>query len=218
MLSALAACHLLAAIAGTGSTQTPDAARGERAARASDELRVGDRVVLHVPGLTGANDTVTVRAGGVLELPQVPPISVAGVSRVDLQHHLRRQLAVFVRDTSLVSARGLVRIGAIGEVANPGYYAVAPDALVDDVLMRAGGLTRAADAQKITIRRGGGDLWSGSQLRDAIVGGATLDDLRLRPGDEIIVGERRNWAEFARNTALFAGVIVSLLIGTHAVR
>ena len=176
------------------------------------DLSVGDRIVLRVPGVAALSDTFTVRAGRLLEMPSIPPVPLAGVLRSELEHHMRLHLARFVRDTSVVHVRSLMRVAVVGEVNRPGYYAVAPDALVGDVLMDAGGLTRTADAEKMLVRRGSEEVWPRERLRAAVIEGLTLDELNLRAGDEIVVGARRNWGEYVRTAALAGGVIVSLLI------
>jgi protein involved in polysaccharide export with SLBB domain len=185
-----------------------------RRAREGD-LHVGDRVVLKVPGVATLTDTFVVRAGRQLELPQIPAIPLTGVARADLEHHLRLELARYVRDTAAVEARSLTRISVVGDVNAPGYYAVAPDALVGDVLMRAGGLARTADAERIMVRRGSEELLKAEQLRKAIVAGQTLDELGLRAGDEIVVPAKRDWTEYARTAALVAGAVVSVILVRH---
>lgn len=185
-----------------------------RQAREGD-LHVGDRVILRVPGVPTLTDTFVVRAGRTLELPLVPPIPLAGVSRADLQHHLRTELARFVLDTAGVEARSLMRMAVVGDVVAPGYYAVAPDALVGDVLMRAGGLGHTASPDRIVIRRGETEIWPARKLREAIVAGRTLDELKLRAGDEIVVPSRRDWAQYAQTAAIVAGAAVSVILIRH---
>lgn len=199
--------------AATVASAAPAAAGPAAAHAAPGDFAVGDRLIVRVSGVKALTDTFTVRAGRVLELPDLPAIPLEGVRRAELQHHLRVQLARFVLDTATVEARALVRVGVLGEVVHPGYYDVAPDAPIADVLMRAGGLGDKADAKKISVRRGARELMSDDRLRPALVRGATLDDLRLRAGDEIVVGARHDWGEVARTGALVGGVLVGLLAG-----
>ncbi len=200
-----------------GSVQAPTllpSADSLRQAREGD-LHVGDRVILRVPGVPTLTDTFVVRAGRTLELPLIPAIPLAGVSRADLQHHMRAELARFVLDTSGVEVRSLMRVAVVGDVVAPGYYAVAPDALIGDVLMRAGGLGHTASPDRIVVRRGDSEIWSAKDLRKAIVAGRTLDELKLRAGDEIIVPTRRDWAQYAQTAAIVAGAAVSVILIRH---
>ena len=215
-----AAAQVVATPAAAGETRVEPSAGGSAASASETALRrmregdlhVGDRVLLKVPGVPTLTDTFVVRAGRQLELPQIPAIPLAGVARADLEHHLRLELVRYVRDTSGVEARSLTRIAVVGDVNAPGYYAVAPDALLGDVLMRAGGLARTADAARIRVRRGTDELWRAEALRKAIVAGQTLDELGLRAGDEIVVPARRDWTEYARTAALVAGALVSVIL------
>ncbi|NUO64178.1 MAG: hypothetical protein HOQ11_06750 [Gemmatimonadaceae bacterium] len=211
--AAIVAAGAVALASAVGAQQARDDAALRR--MRDGDLHVGDRVVLRVPGVATLTDTFVVRAGRTLELPDIPPIGLAGVARSDLTHHLRLELARYVRDTAAVEARSLMRVSVIGDVNAPGYYAVAPDALVGDVLMRAGGLARTADAERITVRRGPATIWKEEDLRRAIVAGRTLDELGLRAGDELVVPARRDWTEYARTGALVAGALVSVILVRH---
>ena len=179
-----------------------------------DSLRVGDIVVLDVTGVRQFSDTFQVREGHVLELPAVPPISLAGVRRSEVQKHLAKELARFVVNPE-VRAHTLVRIGVVGAVEVPGFYAVRSDAPVADVLMRAGGLTREANPDKIVVKRRGKTLIDEKYLRTALATGLTVDRLALDGGDQLVVMERRrlDWMDILRNTAYVAGIAASLYAG-----
>ena len=79
-------------------------------------------------------------------------------------------------------------------MGRPGYYAVPSDVLVSDAIMLAGGPTASGDLKRITIRRADKEVMDESTTQDAIRGGQTLDQLNLRAGDEVLVGDlkRRN--------------------------
>ena len=175
------------------------------------DFQVGDMVVLHVAGVQQFSDTFQVRSGRVLQLPELPPISLGGVLRSELQGHLQRQLGRYIINPT-VDAYSLVRVAVAGGVARPGFYEVRPDAPITDAVMYAGGLSGEGDATKMSVRRAGRTLIPEGALRTQVAMGATLDDLNVRPGDELRVGERtrRNWLETARTlayvVALAAGV------------
>jgi protein involved in polysaccharide export with SLBB domain len=173
-----------------------------RARLRDGDFQVGDAIVLNVVGVTQFSDTFPVRAGRVLQLPEVPPIPLTGVLRAELQPHLQRQVSRYVINPT-VEAYSLVRVAVAGAVARPGFYEVRPDAPVSEAVMYAGGLAPDGDATKMTVRRAGRVLIPESQLRSSVAMGATLDDLNVRPGDELRVGERarRNWLEVARTGA-----------------
>ena len=187
-----------------------------RARLREGDFQVGDVIVLRVAGVAQFSDTFPVRAGRVLELPEVPPISLTGVLRSELQPYLRRQIARYVIDPN-VEAHSLVRVAVAGAVHSPGYYQVRPDALVSDAVMRAGGLAESGDATKVSVRRGGRTIISERQLRGSMVMGATLDDLNVRAGDELHVGARpqRNWLEVVRTLTYVVVVATGLYASGH---
>jgi SLBB domain-containing protein len=173
-----------------------------RARLRDGDFQVGDAIVLNVVGVTQFSDTFPVRAGRVLQLPEVPPIPLTGVLRTELQPHLQRQISRYVINPT-VEAYSLVRVAVAGAVARPGFYEVRPDAPVSEAVTYAGGLAADGDATKMSVRRAGRVLIPESELRSSVAMGATLDDLNVRPGDELRVGERarRNWLEVARTGA-----------------
>jgi len=184
-----------------------------RARLRDGDFQVGDMIVLSVLNVPQFSDTFPVRAGRVLQIPEISPIPLSGVLRSELQSHLRRHIARYVINPS-VEAYSLVRVAVAGAVARPGFYEVRPDAPVSEAVMSAGGFGAQADATKMSVRRAGRVVIPAADLRTAVAMGATLDDVSIRPGDEIRVEERarRNWADLARTLAYFvaaAGTLVA---------
>jgi len=64
------------------------------------------------------------------------------------------------------------------------------EALLSDALMTAGGPGGKSDLARLEIRRGSTTIWGGDRLQEALRGGATLDQLSLRAGDEITLPEK----------------------------
>jgi hypothetical protein len=182
-----------------------------RARLRDGDFRVGDAIVLSVVNVPQFSDTFPVRAGRVLELPEVAPIPLSGVLRSELQPHLRRQIGRYVINPT-VEAYTLVRVAVAGAVARPGFYEVRPDAPLSEAVMSAGGLSTDADAAKMSVRRAGQVVMSPSAVRSYVAMGATLDDLNIRPGDELHVDARpqRNWADVARTAAYVVAAATGL--------
>jgi protein involved in polysaccharide export with SLBB domain len=157
---------------------------------AEGDFQVGDRIVLRVVGDSTLPDTLPVRAGLVLPLGQYGDVSLRGVLRQDLEQHLVTAMARYIREPR-VEALTLVRVAVIGAVARPGYYHVAGDALMTDLVMLAGGPSSEGDLARISVRRNAGQLIADDAVRTAVASGRTLTDLGLRAGDEIVVGERK---------------------------
>lgn len=189
-----------------------------RARLRDGDFRSGDRIVLSVRGDSTLTDTFTVNPGRTLRLPNLPELPLQGVLRAELHEYLTRHIARFLRDP-IIEARALIRLGLLGEVDRPGYYFVTTDGLVTDAIMAAGGPTREADVTKTSVRRGRTVLWQRNQLREAVIEGATLDQLGLRSGDEIMVGGRRTrWDSVLRTAGYVSGIALSIYGATRISR
>ena len=163
------------------------------------DFQEGDRIVVMLLGSTTFNDTISVRAGKLLPLPRMGDVPLEGVLRSELGDRISVHLAKFLRDSS-VRATPLVRLAVLGQVNRPGFYYTSADALLSDMLMKAGGPAPNADLGKMSIRRGGELIWSDRDTRTAMNDGLSIERLHLRAGDELFVGEqkRTNWTAIAQ--------------------
>ena len=163
------------------------------------DFQEGDRIVVMLLGSTTFNDTISVRAGKMLPLPRMGDVPLEGVLRSELSGRISTHLAKFLRDSS-VRATPLVRLAVLGQVGAPGFYYTSADALLSDMLMKAGGPSANADLGKMSIRRGGELICSERDTRTAMSDGLSIERLHLRAGDELYIGEqkRRNWTAIAQ--------------------
>jgi len=178
------------------------------------DFNVGDRVVLQVANVPTLTDTFPVRGGRMLELPNIGEIPLTGVLWAELTPYLTSQIGKYVVNPTVI-AHPLIRVSVAGAVAHPGYYAVRPDMLVSDAIMSAGGPSEQADVDETTIRRNGKEVVHAKTLRERVAAGATVDQLDLRPGDEIYVAEqnKRDWADWIRTGAYVGAMLISLYGG-----
>lgn len=161
-----------------------------RARLRNGDFKVGDRFLLQVPGSPELSDTMVVRTGLVVELPNLEAVSVQGLLRSELQSTMEQHIKKYVKQVR-VDAVPLTRIAVTGEVGRPGFYSFNSDLLVSDAIMQAGGPTATADLKKTEVRRGGVTVWSAAETRSAIGLGWTIDELGLDAGDEIAIGRRK---------------------------
>ena len=207
-LESLAVVHEQGAAA-QGLSASERESRRQRAAAIRERLsegdfRVGDRLVVSVEGAERPfRDTVTVREGQVISLPGTPDISLRGVLRSELEEHLTRELQRYVR-APVVRSTSVVRLTVLGAIGRPGFYSVASDNLVSEVVMRAGGPQRSASFEKSKVRRGDRVIVDGDALQAAIREGRTLDQLGVRDGDELVIEEKRQirWESVVRIVSL----------------
>jgi protein involved in polysaccharide export with SLBB domain len=122
-------------------------------------------------------------------LPGLPEIPLRGILRSELQPYLTEKLKAYIREPE-VRAETLIRLSIFGAVGSPGFYQVPAINLAGDAIMAAGGPSGNADPSKTVIRRAGVEIWSRDAFQEALIQGLTLDQLNLRAGDELFIGER----------------------------
>ena len=154
------------------------------------DFRPGDRIVLVYETDADHRDTLVVRSGGLVEMPWQSTINVNGVLRSEVQPLVAAEVLRFVK-ADRVDVTPLVRLGVLGEVARPGYFAFSSDMPVTEALMSAGGPTSLADMRRTIVRRFGREVNTPDETGRAISSGLTLDQFGLSAGDELVIGQRR---------------------------
>ena len=179
---------LLAPQAGKKGLSATDRQRIE-ARLTEGDFQQGDRLVVRVRGDTSLTDTFVIRADQTLLLPNIPPVSLKGVLRSEIQPTLLAVVSQYLRNPQ-VDADPLIRLGLLGAVTRPGYYSVRADVPLSELMVEAGGLSGEADVKKMTATRGEREIYSKEAIRQAMADGMSLDQLGLQGGDEITVGRR----------------------------
>src|SRR4029079_9784260 len=124
----------------------------------------------------------------------------------ELHDYLLREVKRYVRDPEL-QARPLIRLSVSGAVIHPGFYSIPADGLLSDLVMAAGGPTANAAFRRSQLRRGTEEL-PGENVQAALREGSTVDEMLLRSGDELLIGEKRqlNWTTVTQVVAAVAGL------------
>lgn len=178
------------------------------------DFQEGDRIVviLHTTAITQPMETLTVRAGKIVQLQRMDDLKLEGVLRSELTERLAQHLAKYFRDPE-VQTTPLLRVAVFGSVGHPGYFYSSADAVLNDVLMRAGGPSGNADMKGVIVRRGPEVIWSKEATQTALIDGLSLDRLNLRAGDEIYVPPQRHisWTTVLTVGISLASIIVTLV-------
>jgi protein involved in polysaccharide export with SLBB domain len=157
------------------------------------DFHVGDRVIVSFISDAVHTDTLVVRSDRSLEVSGIIVVPVAGVLRSELKDRVSVEVLKYVK-AQKVEVTPLLRVAVLGAVARPGYFAFPSDIPLTDAIMGAGGPTPTAAVDRSIVRRQSQQYRSAGQTSRAIAGGLTLDQFGLSGGDEIVVGERRNFA------------------------
>ena len=156
------------------------------------DLQVGDRVIVKFTSDAVHTDTVVVRSERTLQLSGVIVVPVVGILRSELKEHVSTELLKYVK-AQRIEVTPLMRVGVLGAVSRPGYFAFPSDIPLTDAIMGAGGLTGAAAVDRSIVRRRNQQYRSAGETSKAIAGGLTLDQFGLTAGDEIVVGQRKEF-------------------------
>ncbi|HEY8831144.1 MAG TPA: SLBB domain-containing protein, partial [Gemmatimonadaceae bacterium] len=161
-------------------------------------------------GSGGFADTLVVRDGKRIDLPQMGTFPLEGVLRSELETSLSTYLGKYLR-SPVVQATPLVRLAVMGAIGRPGFFYTPADLPVTDILMRAGGPTPDADLEKVTVRREGDVLIDEPNTAIAIREGMSVDMLHIQGGDEIQVGRQShtNWGMFIPIGTTVAGLLIT---------
>jgi Periplasmic protein involved in polysaccharide export len=180
------------------------------------DFHVGDRIALIIRGDSTLSDTAVVRAGRVVQLRSLPEIPLAGVLHSELDDYLTKQLSKYLRNPE-VTAQTLVQIAVLGSVGKPGFYAVPTDMTLADAIMLAGGPTQASDINRTKVVRDNQETYASDVVQRAFASGTTLDQMSLRAGDQIVVGEKgkKDWLRVLQVVSLAAGVALSIYALSH---
>ena len=179
------------------------------------DFQAGDRIVLRVDSEPQLTDTFTVSDNLDLTLPQVGTIPLRGVLRSELTETVKTHVSHYIRDP-VIEAHPLMRLLVEGQVVRPGYYGVAPEHPLTDVITAAGGFAQGAKVKDVRVERGQTKIWAGTSLQEAMGRGYSLDRLNLRAGDRVFVPGHGDSARTLQLMSLVAALPLTILAVTRA--
>jgi protein involved in polysaccharide export with SLBB domain len=177
---------------GPASTKNRMVAAAIRQRLADGDFAVGDRIVLSYMSDVRHSDTLVVRGGRTLELPARATLPLGGVLRSELKDKVATEVLKYIK-ASQIEVTALTRVGVLGEVAHPGYFALRSDVPLAEAIMVAGGPTATADVERSMVRRGTTEFRTSEETRAAISKGLTLDQFGLAAGDELVIGRKKEF-------------------------
>jgi protein involved in polysaccharide export with SLBB domain len=149
----------------------------------------GDQLLIRVWGQINFNAEVTVDRAGMVYLPQIGAVHVAGLSYNDLRQHLRNSVARIYKNFDLAVNLGQlrsVRIFMTGQARHPGSYTVSALSTLVTALFATGGPSPEGSLRHIELRRDGKTI-ANFDLYDLLVRGDKSKDVPLLSGDVIYV-------------------------------
>jgi len=173
-------------------------------------LGPGDQLVIEVWGASEANYTQKVSPEGYINIPQVGPLNVNGMTVQAASSLIKGKLSKIYSGMATtnvdLSTNAKVTLGQIrtiqinimGEVARPGTYAISSFSTAFHALYRAGGVSGLGTLRGIRVIRGGRTI-STIDVYDYILTGNSSSDIRLQDGDMILVPPYEQLVEIGGN-------------------
>lgn len=162
----------------------------------SYRLGPGDEVIIDIWGTSQNTIRQQISPDGTINIEKIGPVNLSGMTVSEANEYLKRVLGktysgldapdgtLEIRLT-LGNAR-TIQINVMGEVVQPGTYALSSFSTVFHALYRAGGVNEIGSLRNVQVTRNGKTV-AKVDVYDFIMKGKTQDDIRLQEGDVIIV-------------------------------
>ena len=186
---------LFALISGAGEVD------GQTSTRNSGlTLHPGDLIEIDVWREEDLSGEFLVDESGIVTLPLLGRVPVIGVPFSELRSQLLAAYAEQLRNPS-ISITPLRRVYVLGEVTEPGVYALSPSLSLAGAVALAGGATTEGNLRSLRVIREGQILVKGIRSE------AALAEIGVLSGDQIFV-DRHNW--FDRNSTFLVSALLSV--------
>ncbi|WP_291320429.1 polysaccharide biosynthesis/export family protein [Desulfonatronospira sp.] len=135
---------------------------------------------------------VKVRVDGRISMPLVDDVMAAGKTPMDLKQTVTGRLSRFIQDpevTVIVRNQISKSYYVLGEVRQVGEFALEKDLTLMQAITRAQGFTEWANKRNLVLFRQSGDSEERIDInyRDIVSGSAPEQNLRIQPGDTLVV-------------------------------
>lgn len=159
-------------------------------------LGPGDEVIIDIWGTSQNTIRQQISPDGTINIEKIGPVSLSGMTVSEANEYLKRVLGKTY--SGLDAPNGTleirltlgntrtIQINVMGEVVQPGTYALSSFSTVFHALYRAGGVSDIGSLRNVQVTRNGKTV-AKVDVYNFIMKGKTQDDIRLQEGDVIIV-------------------------------
>lgn len=181
---------------------------GADAAPSSHVYRIasGDVVSISVWGQDRFSQDCQVNGAGTVSYPLLGDIHAAGLTCLELQDELQRQLRKYLKYPQVVvKVREYGALGTsvfiLGEVKSPGVYPLGSGATLAQALAVAGGSTSVASGQVTLVKARTREVRT-LGLEQAVASAVPSHEALIEPGDVVIVNRKAEMDEARRYAVL----------------
>lgn len=166
-------------------------------------LGPGDEVIIDIWGASQNTLREQISPDGTINIAGIGPLYLSGMTIEESQQYLTRELRRIYSDennqirVTLGNTR-TIQINVMGEVVQPGTYALSSFSTVFHALYRAGGVNDIGSLREVQLVRNGKKVAT-IDVYDFIMKGKNQDDIRLEEGDVIIVPPYESLVQISGN-------------------
>lgn len=155
------------------------------------QLGPGDEVIIDIWGASQTSIRQTITPDGTINMQELGPIYLSGMTVEEANRFLKNKLGtVFSNENNQIQVTlgntRTIQINIMGEVVQPGTYALSAFSTVFHALYRAGGVNDIGSLRNVQLVRNGKKI-AAVDVYDFIMQGKIKNDIRLQEGDVIIV-------------------------------
>lgn len=157
-------------------------------------LGIGDTLEIQFYGKESASHTLQVNREGMLNIPAIKPLKVAGLTFTEAKAFISSQIKQLMLGVDSHVSMGQLRsmrIFVLGEAFKPGAYTVSSLTTMTQALFLSGGVNEIASLRNIQLKRAG-KVISSLDLYDLLNKGDTSGDSLLQPGDVVFIPTVQN--------------------------
>ena len=147
----------------------------------------GDELLIRAWGQIDVDYRALVDRNGMINIPRVGSIPVAGVQFKDLTAHVRTAVSRNFRNFELLVTMGQLRsiqVFVVGNAQRPGAYTLSSLSTLVNALFAVGGPSSRGSMRAIQLKRGN-SIVSEFDVYDLLLSGDKSKDVQLLPGDVI---------------------------------
>lgn len=159
-------------------------------------LGPGDEVIIDIWGTSQNTIRRQISPDGTINIEKIGPVSLSGMTVAEANEYLKKVMGktysgLDTPDGTLEISLTLgntrtIQINVMGEIVQPGTYALSSFSTVFHALYRAGGVNDIGSLRNVQVVREGRTV-AAVDVYEFIMQGKTQDDIRLQEGDVIIV-------------------------------
>nr|WP_206017722.1 SLBB domain-containing protein [Pseudoalteromonas sp. Z9A4] len=149
----------------------------------------GDQLKINLYGKESDSFEVIVDREGRLNIPDLSPVEVAGLTFAEIKELIKvkvEQEVIGVKAFVSLGQLRSMRILVLGEAYKPGSYSVSSLTTVSHALFVSGGVSDIASLRNIQVKRAG-NVVANFDLYDLLIKGDSSNDIVLKPGDVVFV-------------------------------